>query len=242
MKPLSVGTLSAAEQKSNQQGAGWTSIATSTESGARSARVRTLLLSVTSRKWLVTKFALGRKNYRLSVADASSAPFFLAWEIWVRHSPLGDVALAGASGYMVWGLAEYAFHRWLYHQRHGILGYGHRIHHEDPGMWIAMPWFMTAPTIFGLWYLCAVVLRLPLSSAGLAGWLAGSTWYSLVHHSHHHWDTRPWWLRKLRAHHQIHHEFPEFNFGVTMRLWDNAFGTRYRGRAYLPRVEGGRQP
>ena len=25
-----------------------------------------------------------------------------------------------------------------------------------------------------------------------------------------------------------HHQFPEFNFGVTMRLWDNVFGTRYR--------------
>ena len=182
----------------------------------------------------MTNFALGRKNYWLSVVAASSAPFFLAWEIWVRHSPLGDVAVAGASGYMLWGLAEYAFHRWVYHQRHSILGDAHRIHHDDPGVLIAMPWFMTTTTVFGLWYLCAVVLRLPLSSAGLAGWLAGSVWYSLVHHSHHHWDIRQSSLRKLRAHHYIHHEFPEFNFGVTMRLWDNIFGTRYRGRAYLP--------
>ncbi len=201
-----------------------------------------MLLSATSRKSLVTKFALGRTNYWLSVADALGAPFFVAWEIGVRHAPLVEVALAGGSGYLVWGLAEYAFHRWLYHQRHGILADGHRIHHADPEMWIAMPWFMTAPTIFGLWYLGAVVLRFPLSSAGLAGWLAGSVWYSVVHHSHHHWDPRQWWLRKLRAHHQIHHECPEFNFGVTMRLWDNALGTRYRGRAYVPRVEGGRQP
>ena len=34
----------------------------------------------------------------------------------------------------------------------------------------------------------------------------------------------------------------EFNFGVTMRLWDSVFGTRYRKRAHLPRVEGGSQP
>jgi sterol desaturase/sphingolipid hydroxylase (fatty acid hydroxylase superfamily) len=188
---------------------------------------------------LVTNFALGRKNYWLSVAGASSAPFFLAWEIWVRHSPLDDVALAGASGYMLWGLSEYAFHRWVYHQRHGILGDAHRIHHEDAGVLIAMPWFMTTTTVFGLWYLCAVVLRLPLSSAGLAGWLAGSVWYSLVHHSHHHWDIRQSSLRTLRAHHHIHHECPKFNYGVTMRLWDNVFGTRYRGLAYLP--DGGSQ-
>jgi sterol desaturase/sphingolipid hydroxylase (fatty acid hydroxylase superfamily) len=108
-------------------------------------------------------------------------------------------------------------------------------------MLIAMPWLLTAPTIFGLWYFCAVVLRLPLSSACLAGWPAGSVWYSLVHHSHHHWDIRTSWLCKLRAHHRIHHRFPEFNFGVTMRLWDNVFGTRYRGRAHLPQDKGGSQ-
>jgi sterol desaturase/sphingolipid hydroxylase (fatty acid hydroxylase superfamily) len=139
---------------------------------------------------------------------------------------------------MMWGLSEYAFHRWLYHQRRGLLADGHRIHHEDPEVLIAMPWFMTTATVFGLWYLCGVVLRLPLISACVAGWLAGSVWYSLVHHSHHHWNLRQSWLRQLRAHHRIHHECPEFNFGVTMRLWDNVFGTRYRKRAHLPRVEG----
>src|SRR5712692_7717053 len=75
----------------------------------RGSQARTLFLSATRRKWLLTTFALGRTNYWLSVADASSAPFFLAWEIWVRHSPLEDVALAGAAGYMLWGLSEYAF-------------------------------------------------------------------------------------------------------------------------------------
>jgi sterol desaturase/sphingolipid hydroxylase (fatty acid hydroxylase superfamily) len=95
-----------------------------------------------------------------------------------------------------------------------------------------MPWLMTGPTMFGLWYLCAVVLRLPLASACLAGWLAGSVWYSLVHHGLHHRDIRLSWFRTLRAHHRIHHQCPAFNFGVTMRLWDSAFGTRYRGRVF----------
>jgi sterol desaturase/sphingolipid hydroxylase (fatty acid hydroxylase superfamily) len=202
-----------------------------------------LSLSSERRRWWVTKFALGPKNYWPSyVADSSSALFFVAWEIGIRRSPLGDVALAGASGYMMWGFSEYAFHRWLYHQRHGILAEGHRVHHEDPVVLIAMPWFMTTATVLGLWYLCSVVLRLPLFSACVAGWLAGSLWYSLVHHSHHHWGIRNPWLRKLRAHHHIHHQCPEFNFGVTMRLWDIAFGTRYREQAYLPRVRGGSPP
>ncbi len=191
-----------------------------------------LFRSSTGQERLVAKFALGPRNYLPSyAADSSSALFFLVWEIGVRRAPLGDVALAGTSGYMMWGLSEYAFHRWVYHQRHGILGDAHRIHHEDPGALIAMPWFMTTTTVFGLWYLCSVMLHLPLFAACLAGWLAGSLWYGLVHHSHHHWATRNSWMRNLSVHHRIHHQFPEFNFGVTMRLWDKAFGTRYRGRA-----------
>jgi len=107
---------------------------------------------------------------------------------------------------------------------------------------IAMPWFLTPTMVFGLWYLGSVMLRLPCFAAGLAGWLAGSVWYGPVHHSLHHGALRNPWLRTLRVSHRIHHQFPEFNFGVTMRLWDSVFGTRYRKRAHVPRVAGGRQP
>jgi sterol desaturase/sphingolipid hydroxylase (fatty acid hydroxylase superfamily) len=190
-----------------------------------------LFLRSKNQTWWVTTFALGPKNYWLTyAADSSSALLCLAWETGVRRSSLGSDALAGVSGYMAWGLSEYAFHRWLYHQPHGMLGDGHRIHHEDPLVLIAMPWFMTTTTVFGLWYLCSVMLRLPFFAAGLAGWLAGSVWYGVVHHSHHHWAMRNLWLRKVRASHRIHHQFPEWNFGVTMRLWDLVFGTRYRNQ------------
>jgi sterol desaturase/sphingolipid hydroxylase (fatty acid hydroxylase superfamily) len=202
---------------------------------------RRLSLSSKSGKWLVTTFAVGPRNYRLSyAADSFSALLALAWEIRVRQSPLGYVALAGASGYMIWGLSEYAFHRWLYHRPHGILREGHRIHHEDPLVLIGLPWFMTPTFVLGLWYLCSVILRVPFFSACLAGWLVGGVWYSLVHHSHHHWGIRNPWLCKLKAYHRIHHRFPEFNFGVTMRVWDIAFGTRYRKpqiQACSPRVK-----
>jgi sterol desaturase/sphingolipid hydroxylase (fatty acid hydroxylase superfamily) len=42
------------------------------------------------------------------------------------------------------------------------------------------------------------------------------------------WSPEDWPLRTLRTSHRIHHQFPEWNFGVTMRLWDLVFGTRYR--------------
>jgi len=178
---------------------------------------------------LVAKLAVGQGNYWLSyVVDASGVVFSLAWEIAIRRSSLRDVAVAMIAGFLLWGLFEYVFHRWIYHRPRSILGDAHRMHHDAPRTLLAMPWFITAATIFGLWYLGASLLRLPLFSAGIAGWLTGSAWYSVLHHSHHHWDIRSRWLRRLRTHHRIHHRLPDVNFGVTMRLWDSAFGTRYR--------------
>jgi len=81
-----------------------------------------LFLRSKNHTWWVTTFASGPKNSWLTdAADSSSELVCLAWEIGVRRSPLAYVALAGVSGYMAWGLSEYAFHRWLYHQPHGIL-------------------------------------------------------------------------------------------------------------------------
>jgi hypothetical protein len=60
---------------------------------------RRLSLRSKNQTWWVTTFALGPKNYWLTyAADSSSALLCLAWEIGVRRSPLGYVALAGVSG------------------------------------------------------------------------------------------------------------------------------------------------
>ncbi len=187
------------------------------------------LLSANARKWLLENFALGVKNYWFTfIADSSSALFFLAWDLFAKHErPLFALA-ALALGYFLWGLTEYIVHRWVYHQPDGIFGDGHRMHHEDALALIAMPWFMTTISVFGLWYVVAEVLRVPRFSAGLAGWLAGYVWYSLVHHSHHHWDIRSVWMRKLKAYHRIHHQFPDRNYGVTTRFWDDVFRTRFQ--------------
>jgi sterol desaturase/sphingolipid hydroxylase (fatty acid hydroxylase superfamily) len=188
-----------------------------------------LSFSAHTRKWLLDNFAIGIKNYWFTYfADSSSALFFLFWEMHARHTrPLG-VGLTVAAGYASWTLTEYVFHRWIYHQEQGIYGDGHRMHHEDPVTPLAMPWFMTTISVFALWYLCAIALHIPFFSGILAGWLSGFVWYSLVHHSHHHWNIPGSWMRKLKAYHRIHHQIPQTNFGVTMRFWDDIFGTRHR--------------
>jgi sterol desaturase/sphingolipid hydroxylase (fatty acid hydroxylase superfamily) len=188
--------------------------------------IRGLGINTKARTWLLGKFVLSSWNYWFTfVADSLTALFFLGWEIQFRHSSLAWIGLASVLGFVLWGLSEYAFHRWIYHQPEGIFGDGHRIHHEDPLVLVAMPWFMTTITMVALWYPCAEVLNIPYFSAGLAGWLAGFVWYSLVHHGLHHWDMQNPWARKLRAYHRIHHQLPGRNFGVTLRFWDRVFGT-----------------
>ncbi len=172
---------------------------------------------------------MGTANYWFAFfADFATAMFFLYWEVAIHHgNPLVTVGMFGV-GFVLWGLTEYVFHRWVYHQPKGIFGDGHRIHHTQAEVLIAMPWFMTTLTMFALWQLIGKKLGLPYFSSVLAGWLVGFVWYSLVHHSHHHWNIRSSWIRRLKAYHRVHHHFPNHNYGVTMRMWDFVFRTQYQ--------------
>jgi sterol desaturase/sphingolipid hydroxylase (fatty acid hydroxylase superfamily) len=179
--------------------------------------------------WLLDKFAMGTANYWFAfIADFATAMFFLTWEIGFQGRHAGSACMAFLAGYLAWTLTEYVFHRWVYHQANGIFGAGHNIHHTEAQVLIAMPWFMTTLTMFGLWQIFSRYLSVPYFSSILAGWLVGFVWYSLVHHSHHHWKIQNGWLRRLKAYHRVHHNFPESNFGVTLRFWDVVFNTTYR--------------
>jgi sterol desaturase/sphingolipid hydroxylase (fatty acid hydroxylase superfamily) len=177
---------------------------------------------------------MGSGNYWLTfVADSSTAAFFFVWDLTHGIHPAAAAILA-VGGFLLWGFTEYAFHRWVYHQPDGIFGDGHRIHHVDAEALIAMPWFITTATMFTLWYVAGRFGELHGFGSLAAGWLAGFVWYSLVHHSHHHWDIRFGWARRLKAYHRVHHQFPDRNYGVTLRIWDAVFGTRYRRQEPRP--------
>ena len=177
---------------------------------------------------LLEQVALGKINYWSTyVSDCSTALVFLAYQLVYRHGSLLFTFLATLIGYLAWGLTEYVFHRWVYHQKTWVFGEGHRFHHVDAQALIAMPWFMTTSVMIALWFILAYKLNIPYFSCLQAGWLMGFVFYSLVHHSHHHWHFNFAWLRKRKAYHRIHHHFPETNYGVTVLFWDKVFGTRY---------------
>ena len=177
---------------------------------------------------LLKFFAMGTINYWFAFfADFSTAVFFLGWEL-THGVSLWQAVAAFTLGFLLWGLTEYAFHRWIYHQPQGIFGEGHRIHHVKAQTLIAMPWFITTGTMLFLWYCVTLRGGVPGFASVVAGWLVGFVWYSLVHHSHHHWIIRLGWARRLKAYHRVHHQLPDLNYGVTMRFWDTVFGTRFR--------------
>ncbi|HAO99887.1 MAG TPA: hypothetical protein DCQ83_07565 [Fibrobacteres bacterium] len=186
-------------------------------------------IGMNAQRWILNKFALSRVNYWSTfVIDFSTAVFFVIWGIHYSPNHLWSVVTAFIAGIGSWTLTEYVFHRWIYHQPQLIFGEGHALHHEEDEMLIAMPWFISTLLMFALWTPITYVFGFSLFSPVLGGWLVGFVYYSLVHHSHHHWNLEIGWMRKLKAYHRVHHQFPNCNFGVTMRFWDIVFGTRYR--------------
>ena len=192
-----------------------------------------------SPSWVLKKFAMGRANYWIAFfVDGFTAAFFLTWDLWQANFAWDKAVLALCAGYALWTLTEYIFHRWVYHHATGIFGEGHQIHHDKDKSLIAMPWVITPIVMVGLWYFSAIVAQLPFFASLQAGWLIGFVFYSLVHHSHHHWNIQYGWFRRLKAYHRIHHHFPEYNYGVTLRFWDIVFHTRFKKRVVDENVNG----
>jgi sterol desaturase/sphingolipid hydroxylase (fatty acid hydroxylase superfamily) len=177
----------------------------------------------------LVSLATGSGNYWFSfVSDPVTVVFFVFWEAIVLRSSILIVVASFGAGLLSWSLLEYTFHRWVYHKGRTPAHVGHKKHHESPEALIAMPWFIVTAVMFSLWFVFAYFLRLHFTMGVLAGLLAGFVFYGIFHHIHHHFHFKNRQYRKLRAHHFIHHQYPDTNFGVTSRLWDHVFGTTYR--------------
>ena len=173
--------------------------------------------------------ATGSGNYWMSfVSDPLTVLFFIFWEAAILRTSILGVTLSYGAGLVSWSFLEYTFHRWVYHKGHTPAHVGHKKHHESPQALIAMPWFIVTALMGGVWYVFGYRLQLHFVPGFMAGLLTGFVCYGLFHHVHHHFHFKNRRYRKLRAHHFIHHQFPDVNFGVTSRFWDYVFRTNYR--------------
>lgn len=143
--------------------------------------------------------------------------------------PFSAVAVFVA-GLLLFSFIEYFFHRWLFHRWVPVMISGHRMHHENPLGYDALPFFV--PSLVYMGVAMAFDLFMPLGYASvLASAVAlGYIIYGLTHFFVHHFRFRNLLARKLVAYHQIHHYHPQYNFGVTSPLWDIILGTRYQSQ------------
>lgn len=126
-------------------------------------------------------------------------------------------------GFLLGTLAEY----WVHRGMHKFFPRFHQAHHDNP----------TDRTIGGSWLVHGIALAVIFAFfAFLLSWLIGVgflIWYAVyaaLHYYSHQVPSREnSWIDFEQDNHIIHHNEPEFNFGVTVPIWDMLFKTYRRG-------------
>ena len=180
----------------------------------------------------LTRLATHPVNYWGGVlVDAALASWFLVHALRAMHGTWVTAEAILFVGLGLYGFLEYVIHRWAYHDQWSPAAAGHQLHHADPDALIALPFFVPATIVVALWGLLRPLLGDGPTSILIVAIVISFLHYEFVHHALHHWRWTTGYLRRLRSHHRIHHEFPDRNFGVTMTVWDWVFGTHYLGRS-----------
>jgi dihydroceramide fatty acyl 2-hydroxylase len=140
---------------------------------------------------------------------------------------LGAWAICISSGLLLWTLAEYFLHKWLYHEIQSPVKIGHDLHHDEPRALMGVPWYLTAIVLVGIYYGFASMFDPAKTGVVMAFTWLGYIGYCFVHHSTHHFNFKNSYFQMLRKHHLIHHHSKEgVNWGITSDIWDRVFKTK----------------
>jgi sterol desaturase/sphingolipid hydroxylase (fatty acid hydroxylase superfamily) len=155
------------------------------------------------------------------------------------HLTAGPALAWLAGGWLFWSLFEYWMHRLVFHfePEHGLGArlhfIIHGVHHDHPNdpMRLVMPPSVSVP-LAALFVGAFVLVLGPAGVAFGAGFLLGYLLYDMTHYHLHHHLPRTRLGRLLREQHMRHHFQDETRgYGVSMPVWDYAFGTAPRRRA-----------
>ncbi|MBN1246287.1 MAG: sterol desaturase family protein [Anaerolineae bacterium] len=151
----------------------------------------------------------------------------------------GGIVLGAFLGLVIWTLAEYTLHRFVFHfkprtswqERLSFLFHG--VHHAQPRSKtrLVMPPVVSIPLgllFYGLFVLIVGGLfRAPAWVAPLfGGFTLGYLTYDITHYATHHFRMKHGYFKWVRRHHMLHHaQTPNQRFGVSSPLWDYVFGT-----------------
>ncbi len=137
------------------------------------------------------------------------------------------------TGLLVFTLAEYLVHRYVFHLRPDTPAKAkfqyavHGVHHEYPKdkSRLAMPPILSALIALGLLALTQWAMG-EYAYAFLPGFVMGYAGYLFVHYITHAYAPPKNVFKVLWVHHSIHHyKSQDKAFGVSSPLWDYVFGT-----------------
>ena len=141
-----------------------------------------------------------------------------------------------ALGIIVWSLAEYFLHRFVFHyvpdsklgQRMHFIFHG--VHHDYPSdsKRLVMPPSASLPLAVIFYFLFYVVVGKIYVAPFMAGFLTGYLFYDITHYAVHHFNMHNKFWLAIKNHHMKHHyQDPAKGFGVSSPLWDKIIGTDF---------------
>jgi sterol desaturase/sphingolipid hydroxylase (fatty acid hydroxylase superfamily) len=176
----------------------------------------------------VRRLGSSKFNYWFGyVANLSLVAWLLSHVVVGGQLVLSPGALVGyaIAGFVSWTFSEYVLHRYVYHVWPSFLSVGHDLHHQKPRELIGVPWWLTTIILVAIYEGLAYFF-----SPATTGVVMGLNWfgyilYCISHHGSHHWSFRNAWLRWAKKNHQLHHAYPDYNWGFTTPIWDVVFRT-----------------
>ena len=157
------------------------------------------------------------------------------YRTWARHVPALSAIGLCLGGILVWTLAEYALHRYVFHwykdtpwgrRVHFLL---HGVHHDYPNDSdrLVMPLLTSVPLaviFYTMFYFAFGGMR--YAEPFFAGFAIGYLAYDGTHYAVHHFKQTTRIGKFVKRHHMLHHHADhDGGFGVSSPIWDYVFGT-----------------
>lgn len=164
----------------------------------------------------------------------------LAWvsTVALSHSGWARLVVAASFGVLLWTLAEYMMHRFLFHMNMKS-AYGRRLlfllhenHHADPADPLRgiMPLTVSIPLGAVFWGLALLAFG-HLGNAVFLGFGIGYVMYDTVHWACHQLPMQGGIAKRLKLHHLRHHYAEQdANYATTGIFWDRVFRTGIKRR------------
>lgn len=195
-----------------------------------SDRVSPDLLRLFSNPWLE----------RLTVI--SSGAFLVLWAVLLPGIAIFGIVTTPTlwviplvlAGLVVWTLAEYSLHRFVFHfdprsqllqQAVFVIHANHHAHPNDP-LRNLMPPIVSIPVGGAIWGISLWAMGAQ-GTWFLLGFMLGYVAYDLVHFACHQLPMKGRLARALKTHHMRHHHLKVGgNYAITGMIWDRIFATR----------------